>query len=146
SAAAADPASGLRALARAIASESDSGDCAETGRTRNRMAKRTETTRRASRSMGSMMSLALMAAAFRESTLVRRNCLRHGTLQVTGAILEDLSLAGHARAVEVLDRQSGEAERLCGGAAKFCRASGGGWTLRRSIGLAPGRTRGCQCP
>ena len=31
-------------------------------------------------------------------------------LQMTGAILRDLSLAGHARAVEVLDRQSGEAE------------------------------------
>ena len=47
------------------------------------------------------------------------------SLALTGAILRDLSLAGHARAVEVLDRQSGEARMLCGGATKLCRASGG---------------------
>jgi hypothetical protein len=56
-----------------------------------------------------MMSLALMA---RKS-------------QVTRAILRDLSPAGHARAVEFLDRQSGEVGMLCGNATEPCRASGG---------------------
>jgi hypothetical protein len=138
--------SGLRALARAIASESESGDCAETGRAMNSVAKTTETTRPVSCWRASMMSRALMAAAFRERTLVRRDCLRHGTLQVTGAILRDLSLAGHARAVEVLDRQSGEAGRLCGGAPKLCRASEGDGL--RSVSLnhrsSPGRDSGCD--
>jgi hypothetical protein len=45
-----------------------------------------------------------------------------------GAIVRDRSLAGHARAVEVLDRQSGEARMLCGSATKLCWASGGRWT------------------
>jgi hypothetical protein len=112
----------------------------------NSVAKTTETTRRVSCSRTSMMSRALMAAAFRERTLVRRKCLRHGTLQVTGAILRDLSLAGHARAVEVLDRQSGEAGRLCGGAPKLCRASEGDGL--RSVSLnhrsSPGRDSGCD--
>ena len=52
----------------------------------------------------------------------------HAILQMTGRILGDLSLLGHARAVVVLDRQSGEAGKLCGGATKLCRASRGGWT------------------
>jgi hypothetical protein len=38
-------------------------------------------------------------------------------------------LLGHARAIEFLDRQSGEAGALCVGATKLCRPSGGGWTL-----------------
>ena len=101
SAAAADPASGLRALARAIASESDSGDCAEAGAATNRLARRTGTTRCAD-AKGSLDG--------------------HASLETTGAILTDRSPAGYARKVEVLDRESGEAGILCTGATKVCRA------------------------
>ena len=36
-------------------------------------------------------------------------------------------MAGHARAVEVLDRQAGEPRTLCGGTARLCWASGESW-------------------
>ena len=48
--------------------------------------------------------------------------------KITGAILRNLALPGHARAVEVLDRASGETRMLCGDATKLCQASGGPWT------------------
>src|SRR6478672_5767059 len=73
------------------------------------------------------MSLALMAGAFLMERLCEGKSLSE-SLEITGAILRDLSPAGHARAVEVLDRQSGKVEMLCGGATKFCWASGGRWT------------------
>jgi hypothetical protein len=66
-------------------------------------------------------------------TACAKESLCQGILQITGAILRNLSLAGHARAVESLDHQSGEARTLCGGTTKPCRASGGSIGVPTSV-------------
>src|SRR3954470_18718775 len=89
-AAAAMPASGFWALARAIASDSESVDCAKAGTPATNQARRSGTAR---------------------------------NFDMTRAILRDLALPSHARAVQLLDRESGETRMLCGDATKLCRAS-----------------------
>src|SRR5688572_3445389 len=81
--------------------------------------------RTAGRSNTSDLSVAMMAFAFMasaSSTKCRptKGCCQT-TLRTTAAILDGATLARHAHAAEVLDRQAGDRRTVCGATAKLCR-------------------------